>query len=264
MENKQQILTYQPKLNSHRHRWVWRIIFFVISVAMLSWKSSTIKNAAMQVRARWFVRQCEKFELPPNTVVYECDPNLAKAYANNPLYEWINVDPPYLIRQVPPLTDFPWDQPFTGSPWNQSTFCHSRTSKSGHRRLVVCGGDNHGVLIAVVIDTGSFSVPPKELSTTGVDVPRPWKPYEVLKAQRPGAFDLLSFLSDNHPIYTLYAGQPDPKDASHFTFRYVAKGGEGTIDGWLLDNDKVRFRALDGPCRQSLRYFIEMEKEFDD
>jgi hypothetical protein len=34
---------------------------------------------------------------------------------------------------------------------------------------------------------------------------------------------------------TLYAGQPDPDDASHFTIRYSAGRRSGIIDGWLID-----------------------------
>jgi hypothetical protein len=260
MESDKKVLTYQPKLVTHRSRRVRRAIFFLAMVVVLLWNSAAIKNAAMRVRARWLVRQCENFELPPDTVVFESDPNLARAYATNSHYQWINVDPPYLIRDVPPLTDFPWE-PRSASVWNQATFCHSRTSKSGHRRLVVVDGDMNGTLVATVIDPGSFMVPPKEISTTGIDTPRPWPKYEVLTTRRWGP---LSWISDNNPIYTLYAGQPDRNDASHFTFRYVAKGGAGTIDGWLLDNDKVRFRALDGPYGHPLNYFIRMEKEFDD
>lgn len=127
--------------------------------------------------------------------------------------------------------------------------------------MVVVDADIHGTLIATVIDAGSFMAPPKEISTTGIDNPRPWYMYEVLTTRRWGP---LSWISASHPIYTLYAGRPDRNDASHFTFRYVAKGGAGTIDGWLLDNDKVRFRALDGPYGHPLNYFIQMEKEFDD
>jgi hypothetical protein len=40
----------------------------------------------------------------------------------------------------------------------------------------------------------------------------------------------------------LYAGQPDPKDASHFTIRYTAGDEEGFIDGWLQDDDTVKLK----------------------
>jgi hypothetical protein len=116
--------------------------------------------------------------------------------------------------------------------------------------------------VATIIDTGSFITPPVLISSTDIYSPGA---YEVLTIEPRGLFGFLQFdwISDNNPIFTLYAGQADPNDASHFTFRYVAKDGTGTIDGWLLDNDKVRFRALDGPYGHSLSYFTQKEKQND-
>jgi hypothetical protein len=40
----------------------------------------------------------------------------------------------------------------------------------------------------------------------------------------------------------LYAGQPDPADASHFTINAVtANGGTLIIDGYLQMNDQITF-----------------------
>jgi hypothetical protein len=257
MTAKQQILAYQAKPSHNRHRWVRRIIVVIVALGMLSWwKSATLKNMAVRARGRWNVRKCENYQLSPDTVVYETDPTLARAYASDPFYQWIATDPPYLIRHAPPLKDFPWRNSFASS-WDVAVFCHLRTSKSGHRRLVVVDGFMDGVPIATVVDTGSFTKWPTEISTTGINTPRPWHKYEVLK-------NPILWTWHNNPMFTLYAGQADPMDASHFTFRYIGKGVTGTIDGWLLDNEKVRFRALDGPYGQPLSYFMQMEKESDD
>lgn len=51
------------------------------------------------------------------------------------------------------------------------------------------------------------------------------------------------------PGLRLYAGQPDPADASHFTIRYESKGSGGTIDGWLRDGDSVKLQVRDGPAK---------------
>ena len=46
----------------------------------------------------------------------------------------------------------------------------------------------------------------------------------------------------------LYAGQPDPNDASRFTIRYASEVGSGYIEGRLNDaGDGVRFRHFPGP-----------------
>jgi hypothetical protein len=264
MKADPQIFAYQPKSSHRRHRWFSRIVFLILTLAMLSWwNSATLMNLAARARNRWYVRKCEKYQLQPGTVVFETDPALARAYSGDPRYAWVATDPPYLIRRVPPLDDFPWKDAFASS-WDTAAFCHLRVSKSGHRRLVVVDAFLDGVPIAAVIDTGSFTKWPMVISTTGMNTPRPWHKYVVLATPTRGVVDSAFWAAHNNPLFTLYAGQADPIDASHFTFRYVGKGGTGTIDGWLLDNDKVRFRALDGPYSQSLSYFMQMEKESDD
>ena len=45
----------------------------------------------------------------------------------------------------------------------------------------------------------------------------------------------------------LYAGQVDPHDASHFTIEYRAAHGGGMIDGWLQNDDTVKFRVRSKP-----------------
>jgi hypothetical protein len=44
----------------------------------------------------------------------------------------------------------------------------------------------------------------------------------------------------------LFAGQADPNDASHFSIAYVADDREGVIDGWLMDDDKIKFKSREG------------------
>jgi hypothetical protein len=44
----------------------------------------------------------------------------------------------------------------------------------------------------------------------------------------------------------LYAGQLDPHNPSHFTIDYVLHNQRGTIDGWLLDDDRLRFEPRAG------------------
>jgi hypothetical protein len=57
------------------------------------------------------------------------------------------------------------------------------------------------------------------------------------------------------PIGSLrfFAGQPEPDDESHFTIRYETTEGSGTIDGWLMPDDSVKFQIRDGPATKPHR-----------
>lgn len=50
----------------------------------------------------------------------------------------------------------------------------------------------------------------------------------------------------------IFAGQPDPQDDSHFSFRYELGGEPGLIEGWLLHNggNGLMLRVTTGPARQ--------------
>lgn len=46
----------------------------------------------------------------------------------------------------------------------------------------------------------------------------------------------------------IYAGQPDPDNAAHFTIKYEIDNVPGMIDGRLEADDTVTLRILDGPA----------------
>ncbi len=60
---------------------------------------------------------------------------------------------------------------------------------------------------------------------------------------------------DLHPAdrFRLFVGQPDLKDAAHFTFAYELNAETGTIDGWLMNDDTVKLEPRDGPLRNRFR-----------
>ena len=47
---------------------------------------------------------------------------------------------------------------------------------------------------------------------------------------------------------TIYGGEPDQTDSSHFTIGYRLNGQPGTIDGRLLDSGKVKMHVRNGPA----------------
>jgi hypothetical protein len=74
----------------------------------------------------------------------------------------------------------------------------------------------NGVSLKVVQDGGRDMIPIKWIDGT-------------LRSARPADYNLRFF-----------AGQPDPKDPSHFTVEYEISGVKNVIDGWLTDDDFLR------------------------
>jgi hypothetical protein len=53
-------------------------------------------------------------------------------------------------------------------------------------------------------------------------------------------------------VLRLYAAQPDPKDATHFTYAYTLDGGRGgVVDAWLRNDDRLHWTVRDGPALDS-------------
>jgi hypothetical protein len=52
-----------------------------------------------------------------------------------------------------------------------------------------------------------------------------------------------------HGPIRLHGGTVDPGDDSHFTIAYDTVRGDGTIDGWLMNDGSVKLEVRDGPLR---------------
>ena len=46
----------------------------------------------------------------------------------------------------------------------------------------------------------------------------------------------------------LDVGRHDPNDPTHLTIGYTLQGQRGTINGWLQNNETIRFKVRDGPA----------------
>jgi len=66
------------------------------------------------------------------------------------------------------------------------------------------------------------------------------EPHEVYEAQRV-LVDYVAAGGEPGRNFTVFAGQPDPVDQSHFTIDYQVGGKSFTIDGYLGDDDRVDF-----------------------
>lgn len=71
--------------------------------------------------------------------------------------------------------------------------------------------------------------------------PSHW-PNPMRSEPRPGGSTLELPLAVSDELRVL-AGQPDPRDPSHFTIRYDLNGQPGVIDGWLDAGRVVRLTA---------------------
>lgn len=89
----------------------------------------------------------------------------------------------------------------------------------------------------LVIERGDWETEPAQRAFGGnryAPATLRWTPPQ---GERPGTMSL-----DAAGAFRLYAGQPDPKDPSHFTIDYDYAGRRGTIHGYLKDNGGVELK----------------------
>jgi len=115
-----------------------------------------------------------------------------------------------------------------------AAFLHGRRSASGTVRLVLVWADR------IYEEGGVLLVADSVVPATRSQGPRL-------------AANTLRVLDCGGPVksLTIYAGQPDQADPSHFTIGYRLNDQPGTIDGWLLDSGKVKMQVRDGPATLS-------------
>jgi len=101
-------------------------------------------------------------------------------------------------------------------------FLHELTSAAGHRRLV-----------HVAVPDANALTPDAGYDVTVIKPGSLWHE-PVVVGRQPVPSWAGSFMPAE-----LYFGQPDPADASHFTV--VLKGSQRVLEGWLCDDDKVKF-----------------------
>jgi hypothetical protein len=178
---------------------------------------------------RWQVlrwqRQCLSYVAPPDQVVHETDPAEIPTLLAPPL----NYRGSLAAGQA-----FYIPAAYGNLVVSQSVgtaFLHERASPDGGRRLVAVdlfsgGGGAGGAggsisLLATVIEPAAGAI----ATITRGD--------GQTIARRPG--DKLR----------VFAGQPDPNDASHFTIDYDLNGVRHTLDGWVVDDSEIKIESRD-------------------
>ena len=132
---------------------------------------------------------------------------------------------------------------FTPDVWAQHPLCrwepgpallHARRTPGGKSRLVGVDLSPMGEFLALYPRV----IVPAGLTTTSRGILN--------------RFDLFMVRSPDDRV-RVFAGQPDPNDASHFTIAYEVNGTPGVIDGWLLEDDTVQLHPRAGR-RTSKKY----------
>ncbi len=119
-------------------------------------------------------------------------------------------------------------------------FMHARTSPRGSVRQVVLRSNG--------LNPSAFHYPGEKVFRHGALY------FDYFAQPRGSSFSRRSFQASDLIIpphdghWHMFAGQPDPADASHFTIKYEIDHGPGTIDGWLQPDDTVKLQIRDGPA----------------
>jgi hypothetical protein len=216
-------LDYAHQAPWHRRRGARRALILVagILLGLSLWRFGP--DALRRTQLFFLQRKAMAYSVPAGTIAFTINLEEAKkclalsgndsAYVSNKEYT------AELI--VGPWRDFyaKYSPPGGGS---NAAFCHELTSKSGNKRLVVVTIVDHSSFVNPMIMftptlfvPGTLLSPPKEIALAGAGT--------------------AVFGRDT----TVFMGQVDPSDASHFTIDVADGSTRDTIDGYLLDNDTV-------------------------
>ena len=243
-------LGYAPAPRRRGRKWLRRVLFActlaVAVLVLLRWGFVPLQLKAKLLHSQ---SQCLAFAPAPGTVAYTEDAATIARLTGGALSGtgWATMThngkpiayslAPEALRRVEqtPGVDLPQG---TGP-----VFLHGRRASGGAERLVVVKTDVmrtyrvHGNKDVLGMDhLLNASVMRPATLTSSPSVTRTfWNP----AAPAPAWGEL-----------TLFAGQPDPNDASHFTIDYLTPSGRGTIDGWLQADDTVKLAVRDGPLAQ--------------
>jgi hypothetical protein len=222
-------LEYAPRRPFVRRRWKSLTLLALLLLAIMGTIvfRAQLRTTYSRINLLRLQRNCLTFTAPPGQIAYDETPDAA-ALLNRPGYRQVGVGArtgarligwqPVEFTQFWPLVRHP-----TAKGNGAVLFLGERVSPKGNRRLVYLAGD------------------PLSMSSAGRLVP--FEAYEVELGTwntnpipRNGLAQIMIEFSEirGQPL-RIYAGQPDPKDPSHFTIDYEIAGRRGTIDGYLRD-----------------------------
>ncbi len=225
-------LEYAPRppalAGARLRRWGLILVLTVLLIGAVI----TAPNIVKYVTLLQYQRRCLTYAPPPTQVVLETDPTEAKKLLVDPRYvrdlgsmnAWF-VPPQWLAFHTSVGGGF-----FTSG----TAFLHERTTPQGVRCLVA-------------IDVNLIPLPPllnvKASRAASLEA-RIIRPGTAFHGPRFGGSvtlgDGVRIRFDSDERLTMFAGQPDPIDPSHFTIHYDLGGLRHTLDGWLVDDETVK------------------------
>lgn len=246
-------LDYAPKQRPRGRTWLKRIVLIlvVMGVGAMAWRYTS--SLLSSVESWYWQKRCLAFNAAPDIVAYwrsaETKPSehASEGFldSKSPLIPYspllcgfgtgnASTKPTRLVGGLVPKPYAMFLRAESLSIVGTETavvFCHERSSASGHRRLVVV----------------EYNVDNADVGSMIVDEMKP------IIYCRDGSFlsqesYWSSFTAEVFPGPSrIYAGQPDASDNSHLTIAFDwADGVNGTIDGWLQDDDSLTLKIREG------------------
>lgn len=210
--------------NQKRRRAIRRV---AVGLAALLTAILAIKSAPLawrHVQILYWQHRAMTYTAPADQVVYDYDPY---RYDPKGAVKLRGLNPSLAVETNGDLSDFaePWDRLYQlmsppGRKPAATLFLHQRRNSLGQSRLVVLEfRPATGTIIGVV---GS------QLQQALV------RPGTLIRSPIEELTSLPGLPADEErPPIRWYAGQPDPRDESHFTVRGIHRGREVLVDGWL-------------------------------
>jgi hypothetical protein len=225
-------LDYAPGAPIRRRRRIRRAIraclALATTVAAFIWGPTTWSRTKLL----YHQRQCLTYVAPADEVVFDSNPARVAQLAH---------DPNYLIARGCAFRKPPahWSAILTASgsrPTASPTaliFLHELKA-GGVRRLVQFER-------TAAADESPYFLPGYDVATHTMILATFGKP-QVTEQQFPMVLDVLDTIGPHLDI-RIYAGQPDPADASHFTVRYESQGRTHVAQGHLRPDGQVELKV---------------------
>ncbi len=224
---------YAPVKPGERRRKAEKWFIYLVVLAVLvgvAWKLGPM--AWHRTRLLYWQHSALQYDTPSDQIVYDNVPGDAKELLKNAEYNEENKHDGRVSLSANAWQKFYEVFSPPGRNSLATLFVHERSNNHGSRLVVIeatvglyAMSDSGGELLtATVIKPGSIFAEP-ELVTDGED-------HDVF--HRRGA------------RFKYFAGQPDPKDPTHFTIDCRIDGKPMTIDGWLREDDKIDISTRTG------------------
>jgi hypothetical protein len=215
-------------LTRRRARWIVVGVIVLALTATALWQRRRIEQWRRQAETLYFQRSCLNFTVPPTQVVYEDNParvgDLTRS-ADSTMADGHTRE----VRLSNGHSVFLWDHYLFTHLWVRAgpippgekgvLFLHERFTPAGERFILGC----------IVVPNVSGNWVEFQLHEFR---PATWSTRIVRRNALTTTLPEINRALAAGRHVRLYAGQPDPRDRTHFTIRCEIDGVEETLDGW--------------------------------